>query len=185
MRTFKQACGACGMRTAIRSHRSSTWAAYYDFSGEPSDKYEQITVRGTERLLNGLADFRVEQFVFSSTMLVHAPCQPGQRINEDWPLEPKWDYPASKLRTEELILDQHGSMPVVVLRIAGVYDDACHSIPLAHQIQRIYEHKLTSRVFPGDIFAPMRRRPRVHSFRAAPVRKRWLRGETAPSRSRR
>lgn len=26
-------------------------AAYYDFSGEPSDKYEQITVRGTERLL--------------------------------------------------------------------------------------------------------------------------------------
>lgn len=26
-------------------------AAYYDFSGEPSPKYEEITVRGTERLL--------------------------------------------------------------------------------------------------------------------------------------
>src|SRR2546425_7791053 len=26
-------------------------AAYYDFSGEPSPNYEQITVRGTERLL--------------------------------------------------------------------------------------------------------------------------------------
>ena len=26
-------------------------AAYYDFSGEPSEKYETITVQGTERLL--------------------------------------------------------------------------------------------------------------------------------------
>src|SRR5438094_4397494 len=38
-------------------------AAYFDFSGEPSPKYEQITVRGTERLLRGLQEFRVEQFV--------------------------------------------------------------------------------------------------------------------------
>ncbi|MBY0507715.1 MAG: NAD(P)-dependent oxidoreductase [Bryobacteraceae bacterium] len=48
-------------------------AAYYDFSGEPSSKYEEITVRGTERLLKELRNFQVEQFLFSSTMLVHAP----------------------------------------------------------------------------------------------------------------
>src|SRR3990170_3326284 len=29
-------------------------AAYYDFSGEPSDLYEKVTVRGTERLLEFL-----------------------------------------------------------------------------------------------------------------------------------
>src|SRR5207245_9929545 len=28
-------------------------AAYYDFSGEPSPKYEDVTVRGTERLQRG------------------------------------------------------------------------------------------------------------------------------------
>ncbi|MEW6737558.1 MAG: hypothetical protein AB1489_40120 [Acidobacteriota bacterium] len=39
----------------------------------------------------------------------------------------------------------------MLMRIAGVYDDHCHSIPLAHQIQRIYERTLTSQVFPGDI----------------------------------
>jgi nucleoside-diphosphate-sugar epimerase len=126
-------------------------AAYYDFSGEPSPKYEEITVRGTERLLRGLKNFRCEQFIFSSTMLVHAPCEPGQRINEDWPPEPKWDYPQSKVKTEELIHGQHGAIPVVLARIAGVYDDRCHSIPLAHQIQRINERWLTSHVFPGDI----------------------------------
>ncbi|MGD9889922.1 MAG: NAD-dependent epimerase/dehydratase family protein, partial [Dehalococcoidia bacterium] len=94
--------------------------------------------------------FTVEQFVFSSTMLVHAPCEPGQRIREDWPLEPAWAYPQSKVTTEQLIREQHGAIPIVLLRIAGVYDDQCHSIPLAHQIQRIYERTLISHVFPGN-----------------------------------
>jgi nucleoside-diphosphate-sugar epimerase len=125
-------------------------AAYYDFSGEPSPLYEQITVGGTERLLRGLRNFQVGQFIFSSTMLVHAPTEPGRPINEDWPLDPKWDYPKSKVTTEQLIREQHGDIPVVLLRIAGVYDDFCHSIPLAHQIQRIFERQLVSRVFPGD-----------------------------------
>jgi nucleoside-diphosphate-sugar epimerase len=126
-------------------------AAYYDFSGEPSPKYEEITVRGTERLLGALRqDFRVEQFVFSSTMLVHAPCEPGQPITEDSPLEPKWDYPRSKVETEELLRRRHADTPIVLARIAGVYNDRCHSIPIAHQIQRIHERWLTSHVYPGD-----------------------------------
>jgi nucleoside-diphosphate-sugar epimerase len=125
-------------------------AAYYDFSGEPSPKYDEVTVRGTERLLRHLQEFHVEQFAFSSTMLVHAPTEPGRPINEDWPLEPKWDYPKSKVKTEQIIREQHGQIPIVLLRIAGVYNDRCHSIPLAQQIQRIYERQLVSHVFPGD-----------------------------------
>jgi nucleoside-diphosphate-sugar epimerase len=126
-------------------------AAYYDFSGEPSPLYDEITVRGTGRLLHALRGFAVEQFVFSSTMLVHAPSAPGERINEDWPLDPKWDYPRSKVTTEELIRRERGAIHAVNLRIAGVYDDECHSIPLANQIQRIFERTLASKVFPGDI----------------------------------
>lgn len=134
-------------------------AAYYDFGGEPSPLYEQVTVRGTERLLRGLRDFAVEQFIFSSTILVHAPCEPGQRINEEWPLDPKWDYPKSKVETERLILRDRGDVPVVLLRVAGVYDDLCHSIPIAHQIQRVHEKRLTAHVFPGDV---NRGQPFVH-----------------------
>jgi nucleoside-diphosphate-sugar epimerase len=126
-------------------------AAYYDFSGEPSPLYEQVTIEGTARLLGALQPMVVEQFLFSSTLLVHAPCEPGQRINEDWPLEPKWDYPQSKVRTEELLRRERGDVPIVLMRIAGVYDDWCHSIPIAQQIQRIYERQVTSYIFPGDI----------------------------------
>ena len=77
--------------------------------------------------------------------------EPGERINEDWPLEPKWDYPKSKVATEHLILRERGDVPVVFLRIAGVYDDRCHSIPIAQQIKRIYENSFLSRVYSGDI----------------------------------
>jgi nucleoside-diphosphate-sugar epimerase len=127
-------------------------AAYYDFFGEPSTKYDEITVRGTGRLLRGLRDlgFQVQQFVFSSTMLVHRPAEPGQFINEDWPLGPTWAYPESKVRTEQLILEERGDIPAVLLRISGVYDDLCRSIPLAHQIQRIYERQFTSRLYSGS-----------------------------------
>jgi nucleoside-diphosphate-sugar epimerase len=97
-----------------------------------------------------LAPVKPEQFVFSSTMLVHAPCQPGEHINEEWPIDPVWDYPRSKAQTEELIRLERRQTPAMLLRIAGVYTDDCESVPIANQIQRIYERRLTSKVFPGD-----------------------------------
>jgi nucleoside-diphosphate-sugar epimerase len=84
-------------------------------------------------------------------MLVHAPCEPGARIDEDWPLAPKWDYPKSKVTAEQLIVRERGDIPVVLMRIGGVYDDRCHSIPLAQQIKRIYEKQFISRIFSGDV----------------------------------
>jgi nucleoside-diphosphate-sugar epimerase len=126
-------------------------AAYYSFSQKHSPLYDKVTVRGTERLLKALQHFDVDQFIFSSTMLVHTPTVPGHPINEAWPVQPKWDYPLSKVKTEELIHKLRGKMKTVILRIAGVYDDICHSIPISHQIQRIYEKQLESRLFSGDI----------------------------------
>lgn len=126
-------------------------AAYYDFLGRPSPKYDAITVEGTRRLLHGLQQgFDVEQFIFTSTMLVHAPGKPGEFINEDWPIEPTWAYPASKVRTEAVIHEARGSIPTVLLRVAGVYDDGCHSPPLSHQIQRIYERQLAGHLYSGE-----------------------------------
>ena len=125
-------------------------AAYYDFSGKPSPLYEKITVKGTENLLRVLQDFEVEQFIFSSTNLIYKPTSPGQKIKEDCPLEPKWDYPESKVDTEVLIRENRGRMKAVLLRIAGVYDDEGHSIPITHQIQRIYEKQFTSHFYSGD-----------------------------------
>jgi nucleoside-diphosphate-sugar epimerase len=126
-------------------------AAYYSFSEKHSPLYESITVKGTERLLKALQGFQVEQFLFSSTMLVHAPTEPGVPITEDMPLCPTWDYPLSKVHTEKLIHEMRGDTPSVILRVAGVYDDLCHSIPISNQIQRIYEKQLEAHLFSGNI----------------------------------
>lgn len=125
-------------------------AAYYDFSGADSPLYQKVTIDGTDRLLNALSSIQVEQFIFSSTMLVHAPCEIGQRISEDDPLQAKWPYPASKIETEQLIRDGHPDIRSVLLRIGGVYTDWGTQPTLVQQIKRIYEGDLQSHFFPGN-----------------------------------
>jgi nucleoside-diphosphate-sugar epimerase len=125
--------------------------AYYSFSGEKSSKYQEITIDGTTHLLNELKqNFEVQQFIFSSTMLVYRPTQLGQEISEDSPLDPRWPYPQSKVDAENLIEKIRGPIPVVYLRMAGIYDDNGHAPTITHQIARIYEMQLTSLMFPGD-----------------------------------
>ena len=125
-------------------------AAYYDFSGEPSLLYDDLTVEGTRRLLRQLQSFQVEQFVFSSSLLVMEPTEPDETLNESSRVHAEWEYPQSKLDTERVISLERGRVPVVILRIAGVYDDHCHSIPISQQIRRIYEKDFESHLYPGD-----------------------------------
>lgn len=125
-------------------------AAYYDFAGEDSPLYEELTVKGTRRVLSGLQDFAVEQFVFSSTLLVMQPSEDGQPINESSPLQAEWQYPQSKLETEALIERERGKIPAAILRIAGVYNEWGRAVPIAQQMKRIYEKELESYFFPGD-----------------------------------
>ncbi|MER8519415.1 NAD-dependent epimerase/dehydratase family protein [Mesorhizobium sp. M0644] len=127
-------------------------AAYYDTTGEDNPKYGAVTVEGTRRLLNALRGLETEQFVFSSTLLVHAasPAK-GARIDEGSPIDPAWAYPRSKAETETLILKEHGNVKVAILRLAGVYDEDCHAAFIAQQIARIFERMPTAYLFTGDI----------------------------------
>lgn len=126
-------------------------AAYFDLTGEPNPKYQEITVRGTDRLLRELQGFEVEQFAFASSMLVHPAVRLGELIDEDRPLASDLPYPASKIDAERLLHERRGSIPIVYMRPAGVYDDLCRNPFLAHQIARIYERTLQGHVYPGDL----------------------------------
>lgn len=125
-------------------------AAYYDFAGEDSPMYEELTVKGTARVLRELQSFETEQFVFSSTLLVMKPSRDGKPITESSPLQAEWPYPESKLRTERLIEKEHGTVPCVFLRIAGVYNEWGRAVPIAQQMKRIHEKELESYFYPGN-----------------------------------
>lgn len=124
--------------------------AYFDFTGEENPLYQAVNVEGTRRLLRTLQEFEVEQFVYSSTMLVHAPCRPGERIDERSPIDPRWVYPKSKAAAEDVIRAEHGPIPYVLLRLAGVYDDHAMVPTMAQQIARIYERNFQSRFYAGS-----------------------------------
>jgi nucleoside-diphosphate-sugar epimerase/uncharacterized membrane protein len=147
------AAGLQRVRTAYGTRIASVihLAAYFDLTGEPNPLYDEITVRGTEKLLRALQSFEVEQFVFASSMLAHKAGRPGDVINEDSPLVSNLPYRASKIEAERLIHEQHGPIPVVYLRPAGVYDDLCHNTFLANQIARIYEEDPIGHLYPGDL----------------------------------
>jgi nucleoside-diphosphate-sugar epimerase/uncharacterized membrane protein len=125
-------------------------AAYFDFSGDDSPAYQAVNIDGTRNLLEALQLHEVERFIYSSTMLVHAPTEPGGRINEDSPIGPRWKYPQSKAETEAVIRRHAGTMPFAILRLAGVYDDKTAVPTLAHQIARIFERTIQSRLYAGD-----------------------------------
>lgn len=125
-------------------------AAYFDFSGEDSPLYEEVNVKGTKRLLKALQHFEVGRFIYSGTMLVHKPCEPGEIINEDTPLAPKWIYPESKVRSEEMIKKYHGKMPYLILRLAGLYNEFTCIPTLANQIARVYERGIKSHLYAGN-----------------------------------
>ena len=52
--------------------------AYFDFSGEDNPLYQSVNVEGTRRLLRALQGSKSSNSSTASTMLVHAPCQPGR-----------------------------------------------------------------------------------------------------------
>jgi nucleoside-diphosphate-sugar epimerase len=124
-------------------------AAFFDFSGEDNPLYEAVNVEGTRRLLQTLQDFEVEQFVYSSTILVHAPGRPGEPIDEEQPIAPGWAYPRSKAAAEEVVRTEHGRIPYVLLRLAGLYDERTSVPTLANQVARIHARDFQSYFYAG------------------------------------
>ena len=125
-------------------------AAYFDFTGEENPLYRSINVEGTRRLLKALQPLKVRQFVYSGTMLVHAPGRPGEPIDEDQPIAPKWAYPKSKAEAEQVIRAEHGHVPYVLLHLAGLYDDETAVPTLSNQIARIYERDVQAHLYSGS-----------------------------------
>lgn len=130
----------CGRKLAAVIHL----VAYFDSTGEENPLYQTVNVDGTRRMLEALRDFEVERFIYASTMLVHAPCKPGEHIAETDPYGPLYIYPQSKLQAEQIIREGHGDMPYAILRFAGVYDEETVVPTLAQQIARIYERDFQS-----------------------------------------
>lgn len=157
-------------------------AAFFDFSGEDRPQYRTVNVEGSRNLMRALRRLEVEQFVYSGTMLVHAAGRAGERIDEDTPIDPGWAYPKSKAQAEDAIREERGDIPVVFLRLAGVYDERTSVPTFANQIARIYERDFQSLFYSGDTDAGqamVHRDDMIDAFVRTVDRRHQLTGETA------
>lgn len=143
LQTFRDVHGSC-IASVIHL------AVYFDFTGEDNPLYQSVNVEGTRHLLRALQGFEVAQFMYPSTMLVHAPCHPGETIDEAQPIAPAWAYPKSKVAAEAVVRTQCGHIPSVILRLAGVYDTHTMVPSLAQQMARIYERDVQSHLYAGS-----------------------------------
>lgn len=156
--------------------------AYFDFSNADDPRYQSVNIEGTRHFLRALQAFEVEQFIYASTMLVHAPCQPGERITESHPIGPRWAYPKSKAAAEEVVRLEHGAIPCVNLRLAGVYDEQSLVPTMAQQFARVYERDLQSYFYSGSTLvgqAMLHRDDMLDAFRRTIDRRHALPNETA------
>jgi nucleoside-diphosphate-sugar epimerase len=156
--------------------------ACIDFTGEESPLYQSVNVEGTKHLLRRLQAFQVEQFVYANTLLVHAPGRPGEAIDEEQPIEPGWAYPKSKAAAEEAIVEEHGGIPYVILRLAGLYDEPTSVPTLANQIAHIHQRDLESYFYWGSTLAGqamVHREDMLAAFRRAVDRRKDIPSGTA------
>ena len=127
-------------------------AAYANFSGEPRPLPQALVVDGTRLLLQGLQEFHVEQFIFAGSLFVmQPPTESWAFLTEESPTAATWDYPRWQLEAEQAVQHDSGRIPMVILRIANVYNEDCRALLLAYFIRRIYEQQLGSHIFPGEL----------------------------------
>lgn len=133
--------------------------AYREYPAETVEFNHERIIDGIARLLSGLREFVVERFIFSSSMLVmaHESAETDVFAGDAATNEPydQRRYPRAYFEIERFIQRALSSdqrkIPTVILRIASVYDESCHSLTIAQQISRIYEKKLESYFYPGDV----------------------------------
>jgi len=101
-------------------------AAYYDTTGEDNPKYDAVTVQGIRRLLAALNKLQTEQFVFSSTLLVHSPSpQKGARLPTAYLFTGDFDSGQPYLHSDDLVdavvrmVDHRAELPDETVLLIG------------------------------------------------------------------
>jgi nucleoside-diphosphate-sugar epimerase len=107
------------------------FAAFHDFGTRWWPEYERTNIGGTTLLLHCAMHANVKRFVFASSVAAMQPPPPGGVLTETTPTSDYIPYAKSKAIGETRVLEISQHMPVVILRIGGVFSDWCELPPLS------------------------------------------------------
>lgn len=93
----------------------------------PDQRFWDVNVEGTKRIVESCARNGVKRFVHGSSIGVYGSALAGT-IDEQSPLKPDNIYGVTKLEGEKIALSFRGNLPVTVVRISETYGPGDHRL---------------------------------------------------------
>lgn len=124
------------------------FAAYTDFNKKWQDRYCESNVIGTRNVIKAAVREGVKRILFAGSIAALEPSPSAQPRTEASPVIGEIAYTRSKVMGEKLLFESSDRIPVIVLRIGGVFTDWCELPPLFSLI-KVWSSPLTGRLIPG------------------------------------
>jgi nucleoside-diphosphate-sugar epimerase len=84
------------------------------------EEYREVYLQGTRNLMEWLAATPPKKFVYTSSTSVYGQTD-GSQVKESSPAEPAGETGRMLVETEKVLLEAAKKIPVVILRVAGIY----------------------------------------------------------------
>ncbi|UCD51836.1 MAG: NAD(P)-dependent oxidoreductase [Phycisphaerales bacterium] len=126
------------------------FAAFYSFGTRRWREYDGTNIRGTANLLRCATEMRVKRFVFASSIAAMLPPVVGGILTEATPTADYIPYAESKSVGEKMLREASDRLPVIMLRIGGVFSDWCELPPLSSLIRMWTSRFPMNRILAGS-----------------------------------
>ncbi len=124
------------------------FAAYTDFGEKWQDEYSETNVIGTRNIIESACDAGVKRILFAGSIAALEPLAPGDVLTEKSSGYAPIAYSKSKALGEKLLAQNSHRVPVVVLRLGGVFTDWCELPPL-FSVMNLWTRPFIGRMIPG------------------------------------
>ena len=128
-------------------------AAHYHLGRRWSSAYTTTNIHGTLNMLAGAALIKATRFIFAGSIAALIPPPGGGCLVERDPAGQAIAYTRSKAIAERLLRQLAACLPVVVIRLGGVFTDWCELPPLYSLIRLWRRPGTLGRIMPGRGYA--------------------------------
>lgn len=145
-------CLDCTLRQAAASNCPVDYiihfAAYTDFGEKWQDEYNDTNVIGTSNIIESACDAGVKRILFAGSIAALKPAPEGRLLTEESSDYSTIAYSKSKALGEKLLIKNAGRIPVVILRLGGVFTDWCELPPL-FSVMKMWRRPFVGNLVPG------------------------------------
>ena len=124
-------------------------AAFYHFGQHWLPEYERINIRGLRNVLEVASRVGAKRFVFAGSIASLPPPPVGGALTEKSNPSTATAYTRSKTIGESLLAQYSARLPVVALRIGGVFSDWCELPPLYSLMKLWSQPHVLGQMIPG------------------------------------